>query len=302
MRIKVATVSMALEQRKARRIEDNLRYIEELMEEIKDVKPDIVALPEVFPYAGIPLKAREVEKTDAIKDFMSEMANRYKVYLAGSIYDRRNGKVFNTCFLFSRRGEIIGKYDKIHPTEPEMEEGVVPGSEEQEPIETEFGIIGFQICFDANWSMGWRKLVEKGAKMIIFSSAYPAGRILNSLALLNNVFIVASTWELKSGIIDVMGRWLVRTDRFSPWVWRDIELEVGVFHLDFQESKPKEIREKYGDKVRVETFGEEALFTIEPRSEELRMEAIIKEFSLVPYRDYLLRAEGKQKEKRESYS
>ncbi|MGB9797569.1 MAG: hypothetical protein ACPLSK_03010, partial [bacterium] len=79
MRIKVATVSMALEQRKARRIEDNLRYIEELMEEIKDVKPDIVALPEVFPYAGIPLKAREVEKTDAIKDFMSEMANRYKV-------------------------------------------------------------------------------------------------------------------------------------------------------------------------------------------------------------------------------
>jgi predicted amidohydrolase len=300
MRIKVATISMALEYRRVSKVEDNLKYIEALMEEIKDIKPDIVALPEVFPYSGVPLKARDIEDTEEAKAFLSELAKKHRVYMGGSTYDRREGKMFNTCFLFNREGEIVGKYDKIHPTEPEIDYGVCPGAEEQEPIETEFGKIGFQICFDANWHLYWKKLADKGAKLIIFSSAYPAGTILNSIALLNNIYIVASTWELKSGIIDKMGRWLVKTDKFFYWVWRDIELDVGVFHWDFQENKPKEIKRKYGDKIRIETFGDEALFTIEPLSDEIKLEDLIKEFSLVPYKDYLLRAEKKQMENRAS--
>jgi predicted amidohydrolase len=300
MRVKVATISMALEYRRASKVEENLKYIEELMEEIKDIKPDIVALPEVFPYIGVPLKARDVQDMEEVKAFLSELSKRHQVYIGGSTYDRREGKVFNTCFLFDRKGEIVGKYDKIHPTEPEMEDGVCPGADEQEPIETELGKIGFQICFDANWHLYWKKLADKGAKMIIFSSAYPAGRILDSIALLNNIYIVASTWELKSGIMDKMGRWLVKTDRFFHWVWRDIELDTGVFHWDFQEDKPKEIKRKYGDKVRIETFGDEALFTIEPLSEEIKIEELIREFSLVPYKDYLNRAEKKQMENRAS--
>ncbi|MBC7326823.1 carbon-nitrogen hydrolase family protein [bacterium] len=298
MKVKVATVSMALEFRKANSIDDNLKYIEAVLEEMEGIKPDIVALPEVFPYVGVPIKAGDIKDSERAKEFLSEMAKKHRVYLTGSIYDNRNGKIFNTCLLYDKKGELVGKYDKIHPTEPEMEEGVIPGAEEQEPVDTEFGKIGFQICFDANWSHYWRQLVEKGAKMIIFSSAYPAGRVLNSIALLNNVYIVASTWELKSGIIDNMGRWLVKTNRFSFWVWENIEIDKGVFHWDFQEEKTREIRRKYGDKVKIETFADEALFTIEPLTDELDIEEIIQEFKLVRYKDYLQRAERRQNEKR----
>jgi len=298
MRIKVATLSMATEYRKPSGVEDNFKYVADSLEEMKDIKPHLVALPEVFPYVGVPLKVRDIEVSEKAKDFMSELAKKHRTHLCGSIYDKRDGKTFNTCFLFDPKGEIVGKYDKIHPTEPEMEKGVIPGDKEQKPIETEFGKIGFQICFDANWPLYWKYQVDNGAQMLIFSSAYPAGRVLNSIALLFNVFIVASTWELKSGIIDNMGRWLVKTDRFSFWVWQEINLEKGVFHWDFQEAKPREIRRKFGDKVKIESFSDEALFTIEPLSDDLKLEEIIKEFGLVRYRDYLRRAEAKQDEKR----
>ncbi|MCX7795566.1 MAG: carbon-nitrogen hydrolase family protein [bacterium] len=298
MKIKVATVSMACEYRSPASVEDNLSYIENLLKDISNIKPDIIALPEIFPYVGLPIKARDVKDTDKIKRFMSDLARRYDTYLAGSTYDRKDEKIYNSILVFDRKGELIGKYDKIHPTEPEMEDGVFPGAKDQKPIDTEFGKIGCQICFDANWSSFWKYQVDNDAKLIIFSSAYPGGRMLNSIATLFNVFIVASTWGLKSGIIDKIGRWRVKTDRFSYWVWDKIELDTEIFHWDFQHDKPLKILERYGDKVRIESFEDEALFLVEPFTEDIRIEDLIKEFNLLTYRNYIARAEKNQDDRR----
>lgn len=297
MKVKIATVSMAREYRNPESVEDNLSYIENLLKDISHIKPDIVALPEVFPYVGLPIKARDVKDINKIHQFMSDLARKYNTYLAGSTYDKRDEKLYNSVLIFNRRGELIGKYDKIHPTEPEMEDGVSPGAKDQKPIDTEFGKIGCQICFDANWSSYWKYQVDNGAKLIIFSSAYPGGRMLNSISTLFNVFIVASTWGLKSGIIDKLGRWRIRTDRFAYWVWDKIELDTEVFHWDFQYDKPLKILEKYGDKVRIESFEDEALFIIEPL-EDIKMEDIIREFDLLTYKNYIARAESNQDKRR----
>jgi len=298
MKVKIATVSLALECRKVESVEDNLSFVENMLEDISAISPDIVALPEIFPYAGLPVKAREVEDTEKMKQFMSNLARKYNTYLAGSTYDRRDGKIYNALLVFNRDGELLGKYDKIHPTEPEMEDGVSPGAVEQKPIETEFGKIGCQICFDANWSSYWRYQADNGAKLVIFSSAYPGGRMLNSISTLYNLFIVASTWRLKSGIIDNIGRWRIKTDRFSYWIWDKIELDTGVFHWDFQHDKPLKIYKKYGDKIKIESFEDEALFTIEPLTDDINLEDIIREFDLITYRDYIARAEREQNKKR----
>ncbi|MCS7180623.1 MAG: hypothetical protein NZ891_04650, partial [bacterium] len=87
-------------------------------------------------------------------------------------------------------------------------------------------------------------------------------------------------------------------DRFSYWVWKDINLGRTVFHWDFQGDKVKDIIRKYKDRIRVETFGDEALFTIEVIDEKISIKKIIKEFNLVTYKDYLKRAEEKQDRKR----
>lgn len=286
--MKVATISMAIEYRKPKKTEDNLKYIEETFSEISNIKPDLVCLPEIFYYAGIE-EERDLYSKEIIV-FLKNLAKKYKTYISGSVYEKRKNKIYNTCLFINRKGEIEGKYDKIHPTETEIEKGISPGNKGQKPIKTEFGYLAAQICFDANWSEEWKRFADMGAKLIVFSSAYPAGKILNSISLLNNIYIVASTWALKTGIIDNTGEWLIKTNRFSYWVWKDINLERTVFHWDFQGEKLKNILDEYKDKIKIETFGDEAIFTIEPISKNIKIEDIIKKYKLVTYREYIKRA------------
>ncbi len=298
MKIKVVAVSMAYEYRKAEKIEDNLNYIESIFKEIKNIKPDFVVLPEVFAYAGIEFEKKDINKYQKTKEFLKDIAKKTNTWVAGSSYDVENNKIYNRCFFVNRKGEIVGKYDKIHPTEWELEKGIYPGRKKQKPVETEFGKIGAFICFDANWHYDLKFQIDNGAKLLVFSSAYPAGKILNSISLLYQIFIVAGIWSLKSGIIDNTGRWLKKTDRFSYWVWTYINLDRTVFHWDYQGDKLKKIIERYKDKVKIETFGDEALFTIEVIDKNLTIEKIIKEFNLVTYKEYIKRATEKQNEKR----
>lgn len=290
-KVKVAAVSMAYEFRKPEKREDNLDYIAETVSEIALIEPDIIALPEIFPVAGLP---EEEKILGSGKELLSDLAKKYKTYLLGSLYEEREGKVYNTAIVVNREGEIIGQYDKIHPTEGELEKDIIPGRKDQLPIKTDFGTIGIQICFDANWPEEWHNLANRGAEIIFFPSAFSGGKILDSLALLNQVYIVPSIWSLDSGIIDNTGRWLVKTDRFSRWVQATIELERTVFHWDFQENKVKEIRRKYGDKINIETFSPEAWFVLEPNVPETSISDIIREFKLVTYRDYIKRAAAAQ--------
>jgi len=287
--MKVATVSMAIEYRKIRKIEDNLKYIEDVFSDISNIKPDLVCLPEIFYYTGINIDERR-DYSKEIKNFLKTLSSKYKTYIAASVYEKRKGNLYNTCLFLNRKGEIVGRYDKIHPTEPEIEKGIKPGSKNQKAVKTEFGLLAAQICFDANWREEWERFVRMGVKLIIFSSAYPGGKILNSIALLNNVYIVASTWALKTGIVDNTGNWMVKTDRFSWWVWREVNLEREVFHRDFQGEKLRDILKEYGDKIKIETFGDEGLFTIEPVSKDIKIKDIIRKYKLVTYKEYIERA------------
>ncbi|MCD6220764.1 carbon-nitrogen hydrolase family protein, partial [bacterium] len=281
---------MAIEYRRARKIEDNLRYIEDTFSDISNIKPDLVCLPEIFYYTGINIDERKNLYDKEIKLFLRNLSSKYKTYIAASVYEKRKGNLYNTCLFLNRKGEIVGRYDKIHPTELEIEKGIKPGSKSQKPVRTEFGLFAAQICFDANWREEWERFVRMGVKLIVFSSAYPGGKILNSIALLNNVYIVASTWALKTGIVDNTGNWMVKTDRFSWWVWREVNLEREVFHWDFQGEKIRDILKEYREKIKIETFGDEALFTIEPISKDIKIKDIVRKYKLVTYREYIERA------------
>lgn len=289
--MRIVAISMAYEYRKVEKVSDNLNYIENLFNEIKNIKPDFVVLPEVFAYAGVEIEKRDINEYEKIKDFLKNIARKTNCWISGSSYDVEKGKIFNRCFFINRKGEIIGKYDKIHPTETEIQKGIYPGGKNQKPVETEFGEIGAFICFDANWHYDLKFQIDNGAKLLVFSSAYPAGKILNSISLLYQVFIVAGVWSLNSGIIDNTGRWLKKTDRFSYWVWEDINLDKTIFHWDYQGDKLKKILKKYKDRIKIETFGDEAIFTIEVIDKKINIDEIKRGFNLVTYKEYLKRAE-----------
>ncbi|MBI3990993.1 MAG: carbon-nitrogen hydrolase family protein [Candidatus Omnitrophica bacterium] len=288
-KVTIATVSMAMELRKVSSRDDNLNYIAETVGQIARVKPDAICLPEGFPIVNLEKEGLVSEKDLTL---LTTLAKKHKAYIISSIYHKRNGKIYNSGMVIDKSGKIAGHYDKIHPTEGEMELGVTPGNKNQIPIKTGFGKIGIQICFDANWHEGWKDLADKGAEIIFFPSAFPAGKMLESMALLNQVYIVPSIWSLHSGIIDNTGKRIIQTDRFSYWVWSTIDLERSIFHWDFQEDRTKKILAKYGDKVKIETFGNEAWFALEPASTDISIPKITKEFNLITRKDYLKRADS----------
>jgi len=108
---------------------------------------------------------------------------------------------------------------------------------------------------------------------------------------LYDVPIVASVQMMPAGILDGAGRWLARTDRFSWWVSATLDLERTVFHWDFQGEKLRAVRAKYGARVRIETFGEEAWFALEPAAPDVSIPEIAREFGLVTHREYMARVE-----------
>jgi predicted amidohydrolase len=289
-RVTIATVSMATEKRS--RVEDEktcLDYITETMEKVAEVNPDVVCLPE-----AIPCLWKVGEGGDAGRDLMVKLAAKHRTYLVGSVHERRGERLFNTGLVVDPRGEIVARYDKIHPPESELKGKITPGPYNQDPIETSFGKIGVQICFDANWHDGWKSLAAAGAEIIFFPSAFPGGRILESLALLNNVFVVPAIWGLHSGVIDNTGRWVAKTDGEHWWTSTTVDLERTVFHTDYHGQKIEDIRKKYGERLKVEVMEPEAWFVLEPVDESVRIADVIREFDLITFRDYLRRSEAEQ--------
>ncbi len=289
--IRVASVSMAHEQRRPQSMEDNLRYVAEVVDELAPTRPDLVALPEIFMTAGL---GSNGERLPQSLEPLQDLARRYQTTMVGSLYLERDARRYNTAVVVDPHGQFLGSYDKVHPTEGEIAGGITPGAHGQAPVRTALGTIGIQICFDANWPQGWADAVQDGAQLIVFPSAFPGGRLLEGLALCNSVWVVPSVWSLHSGIIDNMGRWVAHTDRFTRWAVAEVNLQRTVFHWDMQGHRVKDIVARYGPRIRIETYGPEAVFTLQPDDPDLPIAQIIQEFELVPYRDYIARAAAAQ--------
>ncbi|MCM8767219.1 MAG: hypothetical protein NC921_00345, partial [Candidatus Omnitrophica bacterium] len=107
--MRTVAVSMAYEYRKIKKIEDNLTYIENIFNEIRNINPDFVVLPEIFAYTGIEFKKKEINKYIKVKYFLKNISKKTNCWVCGSSYDVIEGKIYNRCFFVNRKGEIVGK-------------------------------------------------------------------------------------------------------------------------------------------------------------------------------------------------
>ena len=149
-------------------------------------------------------------------ELMSEKSKQYNMYVAGNIvrHDEIKDRLYNTSLLYDRQGKLVGMYDKIHPYSPELNEadhGITPGS--KVPIfQTDFGKVGFIICYDSWFTDVAQLLGLKGAEVILFSSAGYYRSLMPARAADNNVRIVASTSNNQYGVWDTIGRDVLTPD------------------------------------------------------------------------------------------
>ncbi len=190
--------------------EDTYTHVTAACEKAAAEGADLIALPEMFccPYEvqNFPLYAEK--EGGPTWQFASDLARRLGIYLsAGSMPEAdEEGRVYNTAYVFDRKGKQIAKHRKMHLFDINVKGGQVfqesltltPGNEVT-IFDTEFGRMGLCICYDFRFPELSRLMALEGAQIILVPAAFnmttgPAHWELTfrSQALYNQVFTVGT--------------------------------------------------------------------------------------------------------------
>lgn len=289
-RVKIATISQ-MDIQPYVPGEKMISGVMKFMETAAPYKPDIISVPETFSTVGErdkkPMSWR-VKTTDSAIERFRKFAADNGCYVVCPGHIKEGSRFYNAAVLIDRKGNIVGNHKKAYPTQNEMSGGVSPGPLVPPVFETDFGKIGFQICFDVLWEDGWRHLKDAGAEIVFWPSAYAGGKTINAKAAKYQYVVVSSTRKHTSKICDISGEEIVKTGFWSPnLAIGTVNLEKALIHTWPAVRKFPDIKAKYLDKIRITNFDEEEWSVIECISPELKIDAIMKEFELLSLYDYV---------------
>ena len=105
-----------------------------------------------------------------------ELASSYGVviFLGCGEYDNMTGSAYNSCLVFSNKGNIVGKQRKIRTLNWVTEAWSTPGTI-LEPVVCDELKIGVLVCADAWFGENAEKLAKAGAEAIVVIAAWPPG-------------------------------------------------------------------------------------------------------------------------------
>jgi predicted amidohydrolase len=272
--------------------ESRIKKILQRMELVVGIKPDLICLPELFDtiWVSEQYKISEVAESEEnpgpVATRIGEFARKNSCYVACPVYTKKGGHYYNSSLLIDRKGEIAGTYNKIHavkseiiPSGPKDDVGITPGGLDQPAIETDFGKLGVQICYDANWVDGWENCKNKGAEIILFPSAFPGGRILNHYAERFGCYIISSTGQ-DARIIDMSGNDIDSSSTFVRYTYAKISLEKVNTCTWPTNDKIPEIFRKYGSGLEIKVWDNTSIITITSLDPAIRVMDVVKEFGL----------------------
>lgn len=170
----------------------------------------LVGLPEVWPYLGPDEASRDNAEPipGPITERLGERARRHDIYIhGGSMYETRAGDpgMYNTSVVIDPRGEIIGRYSKIHMFDVVLEgvaqfqesATVAPG-DEIVTVEIDDITVGLAICYDLRFPELFRILALRGAEAIVLPAAFTmtTGKdhwetLIRARAIENELFMIA---------------------------------------------------------------------------------------------------------------
>ena len=126
---------------------------------------DMVVFSELAPFGYLLSYAQELPGPAEYE--FCEMAARHKVWLVpGSLYERHEGKIYNTTSAINPQGEVVARYRKMFPFLP-YEAGVEPGHDFCVFDIPEVGRFALSICYDMWFPETTRQLACMGAEVII---------------------------------------------------------------------------------------------------------------------------------------
>lgn len=166
-----------------------------------------------------------------------EMARKHKVWLLpGSLFEKRDGAIYNTTPVFDPEGEEVARYSKMFPFSP-YEQGTAPGKEFCVFDVPGVGRFGIAICYDLWFPELARTLTTMGAEVILnpalahfmdryadLAIAQATGAMFQSYVFHINGLGVGGNGQ--SVIVDPAGRILHRAEAHEAFMPIEIDLDI----------------------------------------------------------------------------
>lgn len=230
-------------------VRNNIDKALSLLRKAAENKPDFIILPEMFEIAAKPDEA--VKHAHSIPSrltrMLSDFAKEHVVNLiGGSFFEKEGEKVYNTCLVFDRKGEVRGKYRKMHLFDAfgyAESSGISFGGE---PLLCDLDGVrfGVAICYDIRFPELFRRYAVEGAKVVFLPACFFQPNhdhwLLNirSRALDNSIFVATANQT---------GRWWVgRSMVANPWGVSvcSMGIEEGFYTYDMDPAVIGETQEK----------------------------------------------------------
>ncbi len=204
---------------------DNLKEFEKYIDMAGEEKADIVCLPEGITVIGTGKKYLDVAESvpGSTTEFLGKLAKKHHMYIIAGLYEREGPVVYNTAVLLGRDGTLKGKYRKASLPTDEIVNGLTPG--DSFPVfDTDFGKIGIMICYDVYFPEPARMLAFHGAEVIFLPIWGGILTLAKARAISNQIYLVSSSYDMKTGIFNRAGELIAEADETNPVVVREVDL------------------------------------------------------------------------------
>lgn len=225
--------------------DENFTKAAQLMESAMVENPDVLVLPETWNTGFFP-KENLADLCDndgaQVKAQIGALAKKLHVNIvAGSVANVREGKVYNTAYVFDREGNCVASYDKTHLFTPMGEDNYFTPGDHLCRFMLDGVRCGLIICYDVRFPELTRSLTVPGLDMLFVVSQWPKVRTfhLRSLttarAIENQMFVVCcnscgtageTVYGGNSAIIDPWGETVALAGETQQLLSADCDLEI----------------------------------------------------------------------------
>ena len=178
----------------------NFAHAKQLILEAVKEKTDVLVLPETWNTGFFPkdnIAEISCKNGAEVKEQIGELAREYGVNIvAGSVSNKRENRVYNTAFVFNRKGECVAEYDKTHLFTPLGEDKYYTAGDRLCCFELEGVKCGIIICYDLRFPELVRTLALSKIDMLFVVSQWPTARTFHlrtltlARAIENQMFVV----------------------------------------------------------------------------------------------------------------
>ena len=207
---------------------------------------DFVFLPELWTVGwdcpSFPDSAEPLNESKAVKMLKEIAKDRHVNILGGSFVRKSEDKLFNSCPVINRNGEVICIYDKNHlySYNGDTENQYITAGEDPVLVTIEGIKLGISICYDIRFPEIYRAYRKAGADILVNMAAWPKSRkihwdtLTRARAIENQTYLIALTQTglLANGeenlghsmIIDYNGKILNEIDEIEGGIYAEIDL------------------------------------------------------------------------------